>query len=124
MENDAPLAPPLAAIVERLLARFPKEIPIDAIGEETALVTGRAEDVDAIVTALEKAGRPLRSAVSEASEAGGPALLATVLKTARALQVASGRTPTAPEIAQACGLAEGDVRRALGFARTLAGPQK
>jgi hypothetical protein len=119
MENDALLAPPLAAVVERLLSRFSAEIPLDAIGEETALVTGRAEDVDAVVGALEKAGRRIAGAVSEASEAGGPALLATVLKTARALQVTSGRTPTAPEIARACGLAEGDVRRALGFARTF-----
>ncbi len=119
MENDALLAPPLAAVVDRLLSRFPSEVPLDAIGEETALVTGRAEDVDAVVGAVEKAGRRIRESVSEASAAGGPALLAKVLKTARALQMTSGRTPTPPEIARACGLAEGDVRRALGFARTL-----
>ena len=56
MENDALLAPPLAAVVDRLLSRFPSEVPLDAIGEETALVTGRAEDVDAVVGAVEKAG--------------------------------------------------------------------
>ena len=73
------------------------------------------DDVDALLTALEEAGRE----VAGPEGARGVKNLQRVIPAARALAVSLGRPPTLAELAAQTGLSEEDVRHALALGRVL-----
>jgi len=109
------LSPKLADIVARLLARNEPMLDLDVIAEEIGAAPVTWEDIDAIMTELERRGR----AVGASSLFGASEGLALVLTTARRLKTELGRTPTIVEIEKASGLDPKAIRTALLFARTV-----
>ena len=89
-------------------------VSLDRIAEAIGATAVTTQDIEAILDALEAAGRRV-----ETERADPPAALAQVLKAARSFSAVSGRRPTIPEIAQHSGLSVGEVRFALLYARVL-----
>jgi hypothetical protein len=107
----------LKAIVEALLAASEdaREITLDAIGEAIGTRAITPEEIDAIIRALEAAGRT----VSGPAGGDGEARLKAVLTAARELRPELGRAPTVGEIAARSGLGEDQVRHALALAKVM-----
>jgi hypothetical protein len=107
----------LAAVLETLLAASAttKVVTLDSIGEAIGVVAVSTDDVDALITALEGAGR--RVAGPEGQRGVGN--LQRVLPAARALAGRLGRAPTLAEIAVETGIGEDDVRHALALGRVM-----
>ena len=89
-------------------------VSLDRVAEAIGAAPVTMQDIEAILDALEAAGRRV-----EAERADPPAALAQVLKAVRGFSAVSGRRPTVPEIAQHSGLSVGEVRFALLYARVL-----
>jgi len=106
--------PLVAAIVERLLAQHHGWVSLDSVAGAIGTAQVTLEDIEAVFTALEAAGRCV-----ESEPKNPPAALAKVLATVRSFSAVSGRRPTLPEIAQHSGLSLGEVRFALLYARVL-----
>lgn len=108
---------PLQEIVDGLLATTPRggEIALDALGEAIGVAAVTAQDIDDVLTALERAGRT----VASAPPASGAERLRVVLASARELRVELGRAPNAREVAARAGLGEDAVRHALALARVM-----
>jgi len=107
----------LQAIVEALLAASvdTRELPLDAIGSAIGARAVTAEEIDAMMTALEASGRRVVS-----PEGGsGEERLKAVIAAARALGPELGRPATVPEIAARSGLTTDEVRHALALARVI-----
>lgn len=111
------LAPQLAEIVKRLLAESEEtaRVGLDQIGAAIGTVRVDVDDVDAILRALEAAGRT----IDVGPQASGVATLRIVIPGARALSSALGRAPTVAEITEATGVDEAEVRQALLLARVM-----
>jgi hypothetical protein len=111
------LPPKLVAVAEKLLAdsAASKTVSLDAMGEAIGLVPVSSEDVDALMTALEAAGRQ----VVGPEGARGVANLQRVIPAARALSATLGRAPTVDELASETGIAVDDVRHALALGRVM-----
>jgi hypothetical protein len=111
------LRPDLQLIVDALLAgsESSREISLDAIGDAIGPKAVSAEDVDAIMTALESRGRH----VVGPSPGNGEERLGKVIEAARALGSELGRRPNVIEIAARSGLTIEEVRHALGLARVM-----
>lgn len=107
----------LEAVAARLLAESEdtREVNLDQIGEALGLAAAGADDVDALLSRLEGAGRR----VVAPAGGDGERKLAQVLAAARSLRTKLGRTPKPLEIAAATGLTEADVRHALGLAKVM-----
>lgn len=91
------------------------EVSLDAIGEALGVRAVSVDEVDAIIQALEDAGR----SVVGAGELRGEASLRAVVTSIRALSGSLGRRPTPAEIAQHAGLTLAQVRHALFLARIM-----
>lgn len=111
------LRPALRIILDRLLAASvdARIVSLDAIGEAIGTSAVTADDIDALVSALEAEGRT----VGEPEAALGTQRLAAVLTTARALAKELGRTPTRAEIAGRAEMTEDAVRHALELAKIM-----
>jgi hypothetical protein len=111
------LPPKLEPIATKLLAESAasKTVTLDAMGEAIGLVAVSTEDVDALMTALERAGRRIVGPEG----ARGVGNLRRVIPAARALAAKLGRTPSLAELAAETGLGEDDVRHALALGRVM-----
>jgi hypothetical protein len=111
------LPPKLVAIAEKLLAdsAASNTVTLDAMGDAIGLVPVSTEDVDALMTALEAAGRR----VVGPEGARGVGNLQRVIPAARALTAALGRAPTVAELAAETGIGSDDVRHALALGRVM-----
>ncbi|MBX3191493.1 MAG: hypothetical protein KF819_31145 [Labilithrix sp.] len=107
----------IATIIDGLLAasEASREVSLDAIGDAIGARAITPDEIDAIITALESAGRHV------ATPAGGDGEkhLHAVLAAIRDLAPSLGRRPSIAEIAARSGLAEGDVRHALSLAKIM-----
>lgn len=115
-----PLRPELVAIVDALLEdKAPKSpIELDSIGEAIGARAVSSDEIDAMLTLIEKRGH---KTVTRAGGRGGrgEATLKTVLTTARALKIELGRVPTPSEVAEKSSLPLIDVHHALSLARIM-----
>jgi uncharacterized protein YidB (DUF937 family) len=113
----SPLPPKLARAAEVLLAKSASSmsVSLDELGEAIGVVPVSAEEVDALMAVLEKAGRR----VVGPEGARGEAKLRLVIPAARALSATLGRRPTLAEIAAKTGIDEDEVRQALALARVM-----
>ena len=111
------LRPDLRAIVDRLLAQSATggAIALDDVGDALGTTAASYDEIDAMLHALEAAGRR----VSGPEGAKGERTLRTVLDDARAFRAETGRAPTAPQIAERTGLDVERVRHALALARVI-----
>ena len=111
------LRPKLQVIVRQLLENSEdrRTIEIDAIGDAIGVTAIDSTEIDAILSALEAAGRR----VLAPDGARGVSALKAVISTAVSLRAALGRAPTVEEIAARAGLAETDVRHALLLAKVM-----
>ena len=120
------LRPELSRIVERLLSRKTSSVSLDDLGEAVGVLTISTDEIDAMVAALEAAGRSVGAedgAVTrrERNEdtAPGEKFLSEVLAAARALRHGLGRSASPAEIAARSGLTLENVRHALALARVM-----
>jgi hypothetical protein len=111
------LPPALAPVLARLLAdsEGTRKVTLDDVGEAIGIIAVSTDDVDALLTALEKAGRTVVGPVG----ARGVQNLRRVLPAARALAASLGRPPSLAELAEKTGLSEDDVRHALALGRVM-----
>jgi hypothetical protein len=111
------LRPDLKRIVDVLLqrSRDSGQVSLDAIGEAVGVLAISTVEVDAMLEALESAGR----AVVGAGELSGEASLRAVVTSIRALSGSLGRRPNHTEIANHAGLTLEQVRHALFLARIM-----
>ena len=111
------MRPELVAVIDGPLAdRAPKSaIELDAIGEAIGARAISSDEIDAMLTAIEKRGHKV---VTRAG-GGGEATLKTVLTTARAMKAELGRAPSPSELAERTKLSLIDVQHALSLARIM-----
>ena len=93
-----------------------REVSLDGIGDALGTRAVTAEEIDELLSKLEKQGRR----VTGPSGGGGESRLKAVIAAARALQEELGRKATPAEIAARAGLTEEQVRHALALARVIA----
>lgn len=111
---DMPLRAELQAIVDELLKSSEPTLGLDAISEAIGVVAITSEEIGLIFDALEAEGRSVTESPTGAKES-----LVLVLRSARALKLELGRSPTSREIAEHAGLHEDSVRLGLAFAAFL-----
>jgi hypothetical protein len=111
------LPPKLAPVLEALKASSATSmtVSLDAMGEAIGLVPVSTDDVDALMKALEDAGRRIVGPEG----ARGVGNLRRVIPAARALTAKLGRKPTLTELAAETGIGEEDVRHALALGRVM-----
>lgn len=111
------LPAPLRTALDALLASSEdsRRVTIDAIGDAIGATAADAAQIDAMLGALEAAGRT----IDAPSGGHGVAALRKVVPVARAIAKERGRTARVPEIAAETGLSEDEVRRALLLARVM-----
>ncbi len=104
-------------MLERLLADSAPgdHLSLDAVGDAVADRPVTPEEIGWLLDELESAGRR----VDGSAGVGAVAALGGVLASARALRQELGRPARIDELAARSGLSEGDVRRALLFARVM-----
>ena len=107
----------LQAIVDALLAASAdtREISLDAIGEALGARAVTAEEIDAMMTALEASERRVVSPQG----GSGEERLKAVIAAARTLAPKLGRPATVPEIAERAKLSPDEVRHALTLVRIM-----
>jgi hypothetical protein len=111
------LPPRLEPVLAELLtaSATTRRVTLDEIGDAVDLTPVSADDVDALIDALEAAGR----AIVGPEGARGVEGLRRVLPAARLLAADLGRRPTVAEIVARTGLSEEEVRRALALGRVM-----
>lgn len=109
------LRPELRTIVDALLATGEKKVSLDALGDAIGARAVSADEIDAMMRALEAEGR----VIDAPENANGEDRLKQVLASARTLRAELGRAPKPAEIAAHAGLDEDAVRHALGLARVM-----
>ena len=111
------LRPELQAIVDGLLASSAAsgEVQLDALGEAIGAKAITTPEIEAIIDALDKAGRKLVGP----SGGTGEDRLKAVVAAARVLAPALGRKPTVAEIATQAGLSEAEVKHALALLKVM-----
>jgi len=112
-----PLPPSLVSVAARLIAESEdsKQVTLDAIGDAIGVIAVSTDDVDTLLTWLERAGRK----VVGPEGARGVGNLQRMMPAARTLATRLGRAPTLAELAAETGLAEEDVRHALALGRVM-----
>ena len=111
----------MKAIVREVLAGLlaasedSRQVRLDDIGDAVADHAVTADDIDALIEALEREGR----AVGGSEGLSGIEALRRIIVAARTLS-ATGLRPRVRDLVEATGLAEHEVRKALLFARVLA----
>ncbi len=115
--KPAALPPSLEPVLARLLAESSgaRRVTLDEVGEALGVLAVSADDVDALLTALEAAGRR----VVGPEGARGVEGLRRVIPAARQLTASLGRRPTVAELVERTGLSEAEVRRALALASVM-----
>ncbi|MBX3207778.1 MAG: hypothetical protein KF764_22205 [Labilithrix sp.] len=111
------LGPELTALVEQLVRGTPPggAITLDAIGEAIGARAIGADEIDAMLSAIEARDRRVVSA-----EGGkGELHLKSVVGAARTLRAELGRAPRPDEIAERAGLTRAEVQHALALARIM-----
>lgn len=109
------LRPALREVLDDLLGDGRKVVTLDDLGDALGNHAVSTLEVDALMTALEERGVEIESAdTGDVRED-----LTQVISTARSLQRALGRRPSPGEIADASGMAPGQVRAALLYARVM-----
>jgi hypothetical protein len=109
------LRPVLDSVVRDLLTREPREVTLDQIGEALGTLAVTTDEIDAILSALEAAGRSIVG-----PEGGrGAETLRVVLPAARALAATLGRRPTIDEIAAHVGVPAERVRHAIALGQVM-----
>jgi hypothetical protein len=113
-----PLRPELQHVVDGLieLSAARREVTLDEIGDALGILPASHDEIDTMLAVLEAAGRK----VVGPEGGGGEATLRRVLDEARAIRLATGRSPGAPELAARLGLPLERVRHALALARVIA----
>jgi len=111
------LPPSLEPVLAELLTASTgtRRVTLDEMGDAIGDVSVSTDDVDALITALEGAGRN----VVGPEGARGVEGLRRVLPAARLLAADLGRKPTVPELVARTGLSEEEVRRALALGRVM-----
>jgi hypothetical protein len=111
------LPPKLAPVLARLLAdsESSRRVTLDEVGEAVGVVAVSTDDVDALLAALEAAGRETVGPEG----ARGVENLRRVLPAARGLAASLGRPPTLGELVRQTGLSEDEVRHALALGRVM-----
>ena len=104
----------LRAVVDELLQRPEPALPLDAICEAIGAMAITSEEIGLVLDELDAAGRSVAENPTTAKES-----LMTVLRSARELKQALGRSPSSREIAEHSGLSEESVRLGLLFASLL-----
>jgi DNA-binding MarR family transcriptional regulator len=106
----------LQSIVDALLAKSaPGEaVSLDQLGEAVGDRAVSQDEIEAMLAALERAGRPVSSPRRD-----GRADLHTVLRAARALREQHGRPATVAELSAHTGLSPEAVRSALALAQVM-----
>ena len=112
------MGPELTHVLDELLARSKDSgaLSLDDIGDALGVMAVSQDEIDALVSSLESAGRH----VTGPSGGGGERILYRVLEVARAVRAATGRAPGAQEIAENIGVPAQRVRHALALARVMA----
>lgn len=107
----------LQSIVDRLLASSAEsgEVHLDEVGEAIGARAITTPEIEAMLDAIDAAGRKL---VGPSGGAGEDRLKA-VVAAARALALTLGRRPTVAEIAAESGLSEAAVKHALALVRVM-----
>jgi hypothetical protein len=107
----------LQAIVDALLAASTdaRVVTLDALGEAIGARAITSEEIDAMLSALEAAGRKVIGPEGGAGEAR----LKEVVAAARALGPELGRKPTVGEIAARSGLSASEVHHALALLKVM-----
>lgn len=113
------MRPELQAIVDTLLeaSAATREVTLDALGDAIGTRAITPPEIDAMITALEEAGRK----VVGPQGGEGEDRLKKVVATARELGPELGRKPTVAEIAERAGLSVEDVRHALALLKVMQG---
>jgi hypothetical protein len=109
----------LQSIVDALLeaSASSNEVTLDALGDAIGTRAITPPEIDAMISALEDAGRKVVGPQGGAGEDR----LKKVVATARALGPELGRKPTVSEIADRAGLSVEDVRHALALLKVMQG---
>jgi hypothetical protein len=117
VQRRASLRPELQAIVDALLASSAdtRQVNLDALGEAIGARAITTPEIEAMIDALDAAGRKLVGPEGGAGEDR----LKTVIATARTLGPELGRKPTIPEIAARSGLSDDEVRHALFLVKVM-----
>ena len=107
----------LRAIVDTLIvaSERSREVTIDAIGNAIGVLSVSSQEVDEMITVLERANRRVVGKVNDPATGSGENHLKAVVAAARALGPALGRKPTAAEIATHAGITADEVRHALSL---------
>lgn len=111
------LRPELRELVEGLLQATAEgdAIDLDAIGEAIGARAISQDEIDAILSAIEKRGRRIASTEG----ARGEGNLKAVLDAARFLRKELGRAPRPDEIAARAGMSRAEVQHALALAKVI-----
>lgn len=111
------MRPELQKIVDDLLAASAdsREVHLDAIGEAIGARAVSPPEIEAMIDALDAAGRKLVGPQGGAGEDR----LKTVIATAKVLGPELGRKPTVAEIAARSGLSDAEVRHALALVKVM-----
>jgi uncharacterized protein YidB (DUF937 family) len=109
--------PPVREVLDLLLAGSAPgaELTLDAVGDALGDRPVTPDEIGWLLDELEAAGRR----VGDAPRASAVAALGDVLASARALRQELGRPARVDELSARSGLSEGEVRRALLFARVM-----
>ncbi len=111
------LRPDLQDIVDRLVreTKAGEAVELDLLGDAIGARAVAQDEIDAMLRAIEAAGRR----VATPPGGKGEATLKTVLDSARVLRAELGRAPRPREIAERAGISEAEVQHALSLARII-----
>lgn len=107
----------LEQVVELLLreSEATGQVSLDQIGDAIGVRSVSYVDVDAVIRALEAAGRT----VEAGAKPRGEEHLQLIIRSIRELSTQLGRRPTQPEISERTGLTPAEVSHALQLARIM-----
>lgn len=107
----------LQQVIEQLLreSEASRQVTLDQIGDAIGARAVSYVDVDAVIDALESAGR----VVEAGAKPRGEEHLQVIVRSIRELSLQLGRRPTQLEIAERTGLTQADVSHALQLARIM-----
>ena len=111
------LSSELEQVVVLLLAESAAtgHVTLDQLGDAIGAMAVSYVDVDAVISALEAAGR----IVEAGAKPRGEEHLQLIIRGIRELSSQLGRRPTQPEIAERTGLTQAEVSHALQLARIM-----
>lgn len=117
LRDVSQLSNELALIVEQLLrdSEATGQVSLDQIGDAIGVRAISYVEVDAVISALENAGRTIEAG----EKPRGEEHLQIIVRSIRELSVELGRRPTQPELAERTGLTRAEISHALQLARIM-----